>query len=43
MLGMITAFILNYFYNKFRYAILMEQFEIEWERRSTEYIDFFRE
>jgi hypothetical protein len=43
MLGMITALILNYFYNKFKYAILMEQFEIEWEKRSREYINLFRE
>ena len=42
-LGMITALILNYFYNKVKYAILMEQFEIEWQKRSKEYINLFRE
>jgi len=43
ILGMICAFILNYFYNSFRRAILIEQFEQEWERRCNEYINLFRE
>jgi len=33
ILGMITAFILNHFYNNFRNAIIQERFELEWDRR----------
>ena len=39
VLGMITAFVLNHFYNNFRNAIVKEQFESEWNRRKQALIE----
>ena len=43
LLGMITAFILNHFYNNFRNAIIKERFELEWKRRKQALIEASRQ
>lgn len=43
ILGMLTAFILNHFYNNFRNAIIKERFELEWNRRKKAFIEASRQ
>ena len=43
ILGMITAFVLNHFYNNFRNAIVKERFELEWNQRKQALIEASRQ